>query len=63
MSRPSFERVLRAAEEMLERLQRGVGSSEIPWYKKRAREGIERAREELARMRDDIYWRDEDLPF
>jgi hypothetical protein len=54
---------LKWAEEALERLQQGIGSSDIPWYRKRAREGVESARAELAKMRDDIWWRDEDLPF
>jgi hypothetical protein len=63
MGKPSFKLQLRWADEMLERLLRGVGTKDVPWYKKRAREGIERARAELARTRDDIYWPDSSLPF
>jgi hypothetical protein len=47
----SFERELRNAEQLLERLQQA------------AELRIARARAELASLRDEIYWRDEDLPF
>jgi hypothetical protein len=43
-------------------LRRDLYASE-EWARQRAREGIERARAELAKIRDEIYWRDEDLPF
>jgi hypothetical protein len=60
---PPFDVQLRWAEEHLERLQHNVGSSDMPWCRKRAREGIERARAELASLRNDIYWPDDKLPF
>jgi uncharacterized protein (DUF2164 family) len=57
-----FERALTSAERLLEHIQDRVGTSDVPWYRQPAREGIARARAELAKMRDEIYWRDED-PF
>jgi hypothetical protein len=63
MGKPSFEQRLKWAEEMLERLHRDVGTGDVPWYRKRAREGVERARAELAKTRDDIYWPDDKPPF
>jgi hypothetical protein len=63
MSKPDFTLRLKWADDVLERLHCDVGAGDVPWYRKRAREGIEAARAELAKMRDDIWWRDEDLPF
>jgi len=48
--------------DAFDELRRDLYASE-EWARQRAREGIERARAELASVRDDIYWRDEDLPF
>jgi hypothetical protein len=65
MDTKQFERALTGAEQLLERIHNrvGVGTDDEEWIRKRAHEGIERARAELARTRDDIWWRDEDLPF
>jgi hypothetical protein len=62
-NKPPFDVQLRWAEQHLDRLLHYVGSDDGPWCRKRAREGIERARAELKSVRDDLWWRDEDLPF
>jgi hypothetical protein len=46
-------------EDFENKLERGV----THWAKTRAREGVQRARAELAQARDAIFWRDEELPF
>jgi hypothetical protein len=67
MDEKRFERELNGAQILLERIHnkigQKVGTDDEGWIRKRAREGIAAARAELAKLRDDIWWRDEDLPF
>jgi hypothetical protein len=58
-----FHRSLARVEEHLEGLRRSLGSGNTDWISKRAREGIESARAELAKMRAEIWWPDDKLPF
>jgi hypothetical protein len=77
MDMKEFERELRAAERVLERLERElwfavpaferlqqrVGPDDDAANENRVREGVARACDELRRMFTDIYWPDKKIPF
>lgn len=63
MGIPAFEHELRYAEKVLESLQREAESSDLSLYRNHASAGIKRAREELVKMRRNLHWHDEELPF
>jgi hypothetical protein len=68
MDEKAFERELREAELLLERIHIEVWKNRVRTadefqIRKRVHEGLERARAELARTRNDIWPCESDLPF